>query len=486
MHMSTHRTSSPAPIRQGGAALLVGLMLLVIMTVMTVFAVNIGVFEQRASSNELRAGESFRAAESGIAAVLEFFKANQADMVDEENATGWFAAGNVRWTACTANPAASDPCNEQYIDPYLLDAGGYRGTVYKYQVGGSNFVTVPNLLNMTDATLDFDVMALLCFFDVDANTCRPQANSTSDLIVQLISFGQSDISGGLAEGSSEGVISQVFAPFRLINAEVAAPVVVANSFASTGSFEIVTNPNGGGSGVPVSIWTPAAAFPNGGNARTCNVAEFFSTSTPVQSGGTTICNTCSCPTLGGNLDTDDMVWVPLTDGGFGGEDVIDQATDFPSDLFKYIFSYPATQWKELKAKAQSSGTVVDDCSTLNSQTSGLVWVTGNCRLGNGVTASASKPMLLIAGCGDFRLASGGVTFGLIYVDNLEDGCSAVSVSMGGNSKVYGALVVDGVADSSGGTPSIVYNRDVLNKLSEDPSFSAWGPIPGTWHDYAQN
>jgi len=68
--MSPSRTASPRAVarrHQSGAVLVVALVLLLLAAVMTAFAMNVGVFEQRSTGNDLRAREVNDVAEAGLA-----------------------------------------------------------------------------------------------------------------------------------------------------------------------------------------------------------------------------------------------------------------------------------------------------------------------------------------------------------------------------------------------------------------------------------
>ncbi|MEO7478666.1 MAG: hypothetical protein ABIT64_05460, partial [Lysobacteraceae bacterium] len=123
-----------------------------------------------------------------------------------------------------------------------------------------------------------------------------------------------------------------------------------------GTIQIVTNPNAGGTGVPVSLWTPQSLNGNG-TGNSCYANEFYS------SGGTVdwshvatlptfpLCDDCSCngslsyahgKTVTNGIDSlsgDDN----SATGGNGQVHVYaDQTkTEFPCDLFQQIFGVQA-------------------------------------------------------------------------------------------------------------------------------------------------
>ena len=76
-------------------------LILILLTEMIIYAVQVGVFEQRVSSNEMRQKLAFHAAESGINHAKEFFRANSvlvaSSTVDllPNGEDGWLATGDL-------------------------------------------------------------------------------------------------------------------------------------------------------------------------------------------------------------------------------------------------------------------------------------------------------------------------------------------------------------------------------------------------------
>ncbi|MDB6163648.1 MAG: hypothetical protein JWL98_1080, partial [Xanthomonadaceae bacterium] len=144
-------------------------------------------------------------------------------------------------------------------------------------------------------------------------------------------------------------------------------ITSSGSAGVTGTLQVVTNANGGGPGVPVSVWTRVNVDKTG-TTNTCYADEFFrytqGSSTPVPYQGTIRCDDCRCDASGapatlsydssGNLQAEgiDVLDVDAgTDsatgyhvGGHVGvnynvrSDALSYPLcEFPADLFKYVF-----------------------------------------------------------------------------------------------------------------------------------------------------
>ena len=90
------------------------MLILVLLTLMMFFAIRVGVFEQRVSSNEMRQKLAFHAAESGIHHAKEYLRANSvlvaSSTVDllPNGTDGWLAdSTEKRWLEVFGRRAVS-------------------------------------------------------------------------------------------------------------------------------------------------------------------------------------------------------------------------------------------------------------------------------------------------------------------------------------------------------------------------------------------
>ena len=240
----------------------------------------------------------------------------------------------MRWTRCLSTERTA-PCGA--IEPTVTDSAIRSNYLYYNDSnarGGAdpktlNFsltpvATVANgsvgqlLTSMDNFPVDYEVNALLCLIDTvtPGNQCLTQsefnstygtgtvptvggANSTgygennfssSGLYaVTLVSRSRLVSAATAVDADTENaqvVLKATTATYRIIGHAPDVPLIASGSVTGLGNAEIVTNPNGGGTGIPLSIWTYGCihvtkADTCGGNSdasfSTCFSDEFFQT-----------------------------------------------------------------------------------------------------------------------------------------------------------------------------------------------------------------
>jgi hypothetical protein len=135
-------------------------------------------------------------------------------------------------------------------------------------------------------------------------------------------------------------------------------------------------------------------------------------------------------------------------------------------------------------------TVLGSCASLNSASTGLFYVTGNCSI-SGQVGSAGAPAIIVTfGTGD--LGSNAVLYGMLFVhkDNIKAATDAscpsgCSYSMNGGT-VFGSVVVEGNIKMAG-NPVIIYD-DVGSSSDPNtfPTNAKFARVPGSWLDSRQS
>lgn len=489
----------PRSRQRGVATLMIALVLLAILTIITIFAANYGVLEQRTSGNEYRYKLAFQAAEAGLNQSIEYIKVNTRPMLSSASG-GWFFPGAERWQPCsTPKPATMllDPC-EAEPDP------ARQASMYRY-VGSTDGVlpltsTLPGDVQTFTTTgsafpTTYRTYATLCRLDVSGALpiCSLSPTTEGTFYVTLVARGQ------LTDENTVATVKQSYGTFRLLGAAPAAPLIAAGTATGLGNAQIVPNPDAGGFSIPVSVWSSGNATVDGASFASCNLGEWLANSgTPAPTAQDLlngVCASCTCNSLcpSYGLLSGNAKFCPIAKDKLEGEDILDvdlnlsdaspklrDSKYFPPDLFAYIFGVPSSG---AEAYLTSNATHPTDCSTLNATSSGLYWHDNStaCKLGTSV-GTIDDPVVLVSNSA-VEIPANGQFFGIIYVRSVAGSGDLLKAT--GTPQVYGSVILEGSA-SMAGSPTLVYNKTVLQNIFNSPKFLRYGPIPGSWSDSPLN
>ncbi|UHQ19610.1 hypothetical protein LVB87_00075 [Lysobacter sp. KIS68-7] len=359
--MTQHRASPERPHAQRGNALIVAVILLLLASVITLLTLNVGLFEQRTSGNDARAKLIEEVAESGISQGAEYFRL-RPDLLKP----------GAQWTACTD---ATFPCGS-IADP------ARRATMYYWKnttaVGDVNNDTKTDLLDdrmlplatvvpaagmvSTDVgnftNVSYGVGVVICRVKVPVNATDPtECTTNASEMSNTYAYNYVAVASLPGEGART-TVSQMLGQYRLFNPNPnQPPIMAAGSVDVTGGLQVVTNPNGGGAGVPVSVWT-RKDITKTGTPNTCYADEFYrygakNNAPPTIEEGVAVCDTCGCNgdvslsyDKSGNQQDEGMDILDVdgsngTNGKGVNADVLPQ--EFPCDLFEYVFGVKSRQ-----------------------------------------------------------------------------------------------------------------------------------------------
>jgi hypothetical protein len=540
MTMTNRHQWQAGPARERGTTLLIAIVLLLLLTVITLFGVNVGVLEQQTTTNDQRAKMVQQVAEAGLNHGIEYFRLrpDQADV-------------DADWELCDINDVTF-PCGAE-PDP-ARRAQMYRwvgGTVDVDGGGLSDFETRRLPLTQAFTEVDmrpgvaggefavrYDVGVVMCRVAIP-NTVTEAKQCTTDEELMSPTAALTYVARGSidSEGASATLV-QTTSAFRLLsNLPNAPPIVASGSIDFQGTMDIVTNPNSAGTGVPVSIWT-RKDYDHTGASSTCYMDEF------IRYGGGTVeyypetniitCDDCSCD----HDPKDCTLSLTCKAKSMDGPDVLDidpandtadppvevnkdmKPEDFPCDLFDYVFNQPAWEDKSVppdhfcetaitaKDPDDATATINADEAYLKNEAyelkscdedefldpdtgepmGGLLWYSpddGACKIGHQV-GTPTHPVILVVDK-DLHLNQGARVFGLVFVRATD---SPLAESTGGNGTfqmngkavVYGAVIVQGEVPHANGTGAIVFNQDILDNLADSPDFNRSASLPGSWTD----
>lgn len=529
------RTDSFASRRnqRGVTTLAITLILLGIVTIIVLFATNVAFFEQRTSTNQNRAVSTEQMAEYGLSLGGQFLNANRAVIVKAVD-NGWLTTGaSRRWVACpTGTIASTHPCAAErdatrraglyYYDndPSTADPDGIPYASLTASVGG--------ILTGGDATSRFTgattIHALLCRVGYPTPTeprCQLNPTAAGNVAVTLIASAQ------VPGESASAVVKETWATAMSMNPAAPVPLIASGLVKGLGNAQVVAAPNAGGYGVAASIWSPnnvdiGSSGPTScggggiGSVSTCHLGEYLQ-ATPRDQLKTTCAtsnNACGCPSVSAsgvdflsghsqgvrkeNLDVLDR------DGGCGAlpditffpREPYDVGSD-PSDdsLFEYIFDvdYVVAEGETsvLTNCGEASGqncaayallndynaTMLSDCSSLNTTSAGIYYVTGDCDLNS--TGSPTSSVILVVD-GVVRINGNVDFYGMLFARSNNN---TAEVLGNGNVKIFGSLVVEGDVNITGSIDLIYDNTSASgNAGGVIPDSVRFGRVTGSWLD----
>ena len=378
------------------------------------------------------------------------------------------------------------------------------------------------------------VGALLCRLDTTdlANVqCKLEPASGNRIALTLAARAALTGEGAGAE------VKEAWATYNSFVPSAAVPLVASGLVKGLGNAQIVAAPNAGGYGLPASIWTPEDANVDGstgsgiGSVATCHIGDYLK-GTPVKDLKTTCAttNNCSC---GGGSDTEwlsghvgsekremeDIIDVDSNNGvlpdiTFFPGNGMDKATDGTDDsLFEYTFNVDYTTAENDDASTTLSNCGDDgtqncvdyamreefdakvittcDATALNANSSGIIYAPNGCASISGQIGSPDNPVILVlnqSGTGGVPLQlnmNGGLFYGLIFVHNdtpKTDPADDELLSGAGNTKVFGALVVEGNVDIKGNITIVYDDTSVSSDTHKLPTSARFGRVAGSWLD----
>lgn len=244
-----------------------------------------------------------------------------------------------------------------------------------------------------------------------------------------------------------------------------SPLTVAASMVASGNFSVAANPNGGGAGVPLSIWS-SEEVDLGGSFSSCALQGV----TFDENGyATSVCNS-NIYSQSDNKDPDNGK----------KSDILDEDLNFPPNLLIYLFGVNSID--ELINRDYTDKEILNDCSTIDESSTGLFIVDGACDLsGKDAVGTAENPIILVVMDGQLKANASTNIFGIVYVRS-ED--VSASIQANGGATLYGALIADKnvSVDIAAGGFNAIYDANVLSRIQSGSQFSYVARVSGTWRD----
>lgn len=255
-----------------------------------------------------------------------------------------------------------------------------------------------------------------------------------------------------ADGRATRLLRQQVAVMPIIRSAPDTPIAIKGGMVASGNFQVVANPNGGGDGVPLSIWTDADVDING-SGSTCGQEEFEE-------------GICSAR--------------PFSERGQHGVDILDNDTEnFPDDLLEYLFGVREENWQDLRDMAN---VILPDCSSLNAASTGLIWVEGNCDVPSAQIGTADDPVALVVHNGNIKMNANTRFYGMLFAFDNDD-VTEYDMAMNGGAVIHGAVMANQQPDLSNGTLMVHYHLEVLSNIVNNDNFRRVHRVGGSWSDF---
>ena len=513
--------------RQSGMVLVVAIVLLLLAGILALFALKVGLFEQRSTGNDMRSKEVADVAEAGLAQGFEYLIRQHRDML----------INPALWEKCADNDttfpcgAISDDTFDDDGDPNTAPVVR-RGTMYRLKAdntntiagldaalsqymlplaAGSKISTMPN-----GETVAYGVAPVVCFARAPANagnTGIPCGNGqgatlTSTSLVTFVSVAR--IPGENAGSTLVQTVGQYpKIPDSLINKP---PITTSGTADVTGGLEIVTNPNAGGTGVPVSVWTRHDVDKHG-TPNTCYADEFFrytqGNHTPSIYDGDIRCDDCRCDANGSpetlSFDASGINRCATPTADCEGIDVLDvdagtnstagyntggheganynvrsdaqsfPICEFPPDLFRFTFGVSAWQDNDNDCFAETRMANViyqnpDNTAAIASVGPDEAYLY---KIADKIIPTdANRPLVRVSQLGTSALLDSSASHGVIWC---QQDCDIGTVQVGTPSNPV-VLILDGPVRIQGVIFGFVFIRDSGSPLDPDTGTSTGGEM----------
>jgi len=467
--MKLLKTSLQLRPQQGAAVLLVSIVLLIGVTLITVFAARVGVLDQRIAANEYRHIESQAAATAAL---------DQAGAFLEENTDLYDAAASDGWVDCTNAEFTNDfPC--KIIGSAVTDTytNAYDG----------NYPLTPTTIDPISQTVDLAGIESNSYF----------AYKTGGILTAIGTGKSADESGE--------AIAQIFYGKSTTLAIDKLPPVLAPVVNLSGSFLIVADPQASlkdgeictdgeeAFDFPVtrndiSVWTTTSDGANTGSWSTCLRENFVNASgqqcvdeyNDTHSHTTWGNCTCNSPlSFSGGTDDEHINYdiripernstskFPSTSAPVGY--IHDRETPF-----KYIFGENYTA-ASLEGLADHVFEVVDDCNgveALSLAGKPFVLVKGDCSVGT--VGSQVNPIFLVV-LGDLTITANQDIWGIALAKG--------NVTFNGSPIIHGSVVSNDPTKLTNGNYTQIFDWCVNDNLFTSLTTPKLSKIKYSWRNF---
>lgn len=439
---TVHKPCQQYAHQAGYATLGIGVFLMIMLSLMTVYLSKSGILDLRTSADKARYAEALATAEQRLDIGLAWLNAvsnstNAANDLDSLNTSAWSQCTDGSITGNLPGAATTAAWSATFGDTNGDGTGDWLCRCYAATLTG----TPPTTPSTASATCSPNTVYL----------ATPASDPGSIFIA--VAGGQS------VDTTANAIVKQGVYFFNAVFPGAPGgppPLMGAGNIPLNGTFNVVANPNGGGPGVPVSVWSKSVISDPQGSAKTCHAQDY----------------------VGGDCTN------PLSKKDVKGVDIVDgDTTNYPPDMFQYVFGVPKENYTVIKSRA----TVLGGCGTLGPTSSGIYWITGECIIpANTTVGSVASPVIIIVQSADFRMNANSTLYGIVFAFDPNE--NAGTMTMNGGAAVHGALLSNDAASMGiniNGTFSMIYDMSVMAPIIDPDSnfLKMMSRTPGSWADF---
>jgi hypothetical protein len=512
--------------------LVVAIVLLLLAGVLTLFALRVGVFEQRGTGNDLRAKLVAEVAEAGLAQGFEYLYRQHKTMLKTPGLWERCAADDVSFPCGAISAAPFDDDGDPATPPVSRRAQMFRLKAVANAIPGIDAELSRHMLQIPAGSripavgsgfnVAYGVAPVMCFAARPANAnpggipCNAGVGpgSTTVAITTFVSVAR--IPG---ENASSTLVQTVGQYPKFGDDLINRPPITTSGVANVnGSLQIVTNPNAGGTGVPVSVWSRVDVDKTG-TTNTCYADEFFrytqGSHTPTLYQSTIRCDSCRCDsndapkTLSYDASGRNRCLTPSAD--CEGIDVLDveagttSATgyntagheganynvrsdalsypdcEFPPDLFDFVFHIPTWEDTDEDCFAETKRASVMYANPENPAATAMVGPDEAYlyKIADKIIAKPANAALLRPGqVGTTALLASSASSGVIWCQQAQPGdCDIRAGVQVGTPNAPVVLILDGPVRIQGVIFGFVFIRDTGAALDPVTGSSLAGSCP---------
>jgi len=456
--------NNPIIKQKGAAVLLVSIVLLIGVTLITIFAARIGVMDQRIAANEYRHKEAFSAANAAL---------DQGAAFIEQNPT-LYTTTHDNWVTCSGASFEADfPCTV---------AGATTTDTYDLAYD-ANLITT-NIIDPLDKT-------------------HGLSNVKSDTyIVFTTSASRGDIltvmgTGESADGTGQAIAQVAYAKHNILGIDKLPPVLapVANL---SGSFMIVADPQGklidgkdcadgeASFEFPVkpqdiSIWTTTSAGANTGSWSTCLRGKFTNAGGEQCTEAYSDANThtewknCTCDedlsTSGGQ--DDEHIKYDIRVYGRNSTTTFPQAGNDPESPLDLIFGDTNPESDNIRGAADAE--FVSGCPGITSHdfaNKPFVYVDGDCSVGS--IGTQAVPVFIVVN-GDLTITSNSDIWGIVI--------GTGTVTFNGSPIVHGSVVSNDATKLTNGNYTQIFDWCINSNLIKAIDTAKLTKMKYSWRNF---